>query len=53
MVARNAAVNSQLGCAYPAGLLAARLASRPLAIAPRALETLLAAGRVALPSRGA
>jgi signal peptide peptidase SppA len=48
MVARNAAVNTRLGCTYPAGLLAARQASRPLAIAPRALETLLAAGRVAI-----
>uniref|UniRef100_UPI003F70E577 S49 family peptidase n=1 Tax=Elioraea sp. TaxID=2185103 RepID=UPI003F70E577 len=46
MVARNAAVNTQLGCTAHPGLLVARLASRPLAIAPRALETLLAASRV-------
>ncbi|GIX11637.1 S49 family peptidase [Elioraea sp.] len=48
MVARNAAVNTQLGCTAQPGLLAVRLASRPLAIAPRALEALLAASRVVL-----
>ena len=48
MIARNAAVNTWLGCTAHPGLLVARLASRPLAIAPRALETLFAAGRVAI-----
>jgi signal peptide peptidase SppA len=51
MVARNAAVNSQLVCAAHTGPLATRLAARPLAIAPRALEMLLAAGRVTLAPR--
>jgi len=48
MATRNETVNSQLGCTYPADLLAERLTSRPLAVAPRALETLLAASRVAV-----
>jgi ClpP class serine protease len=48
MVARNAAVNTQLRCTAHPGLPVARLASRPLAIAPRALETLLAAASVAV-----
>lgn len=54
MVARNTSVNAWIGCTAHAGLLVARLAARPLAIAPHALETLLAASRVALaPHSGA
>jgi ClpP class serine protease len=52
MAARNAPVNARIGCIAHAGLLAARLATRPLAIASRALETLLAMGRVAIMPEG-